>query len=797
MSINLGIDRYYDTDFKHKPSFQKCVLSVRDLEGNEYPLQATHELPEELNGNKSLSATVLPTKVNKQFIHDLAEMWIIIDEQDTEYKIVYCKRKGAGSSLTVDVKAIPVFFDDFNTQRIYERYDQHMTAYDFFSLNFEGSGYDFVLVGSSFYAQDWEGVGDGETRLSLFKRGLERYKAEFIISGRTIYLEPRIGRDTQFQYRYRLNASNIIQEIDAEGFWTYAKGYGDYEEGGDEDAENNAGLIRKYTSPLAAIIGKREAPPIKNGKITTTETMDEALKTLVDESLKLSISSDIHDMRKQGYSLARPEKGDRVFIIDERIGLNEEVRVVYIKPKRNWKGDILDLQLTFGSEGLSKRHQATLNTAAKKMEALMEGRAKLPFEVWPSTKQQAMRSLEQAQTELIFGNADNGVQGIIAQDEDPNRLVWLNSRGMMLSTDGGATPDIAITADGIVADMIRVGTLRGIRIEGITFEGENMLLNNRLTLKNLYSEIRGEYDYGNIIGESHNPRWFDGDYRLGTNHLKFRSDIFKLTSNNEKGSFLGYTESHYGSDYFNSRLYDNKTDMNLIARVDLNAEQIQISDNWNTEASGVILNYDGSMSASLILARSSLKSNGDMDIAGQILGRSKLDITGSSILRSSVDIKGSFITRSTNDFQGSTIFRSVADIRGELKSSAVYNKTFSGTSNVYVDSSGEIGRSTSAKKYKTDIEKVDLSSGYAERIMSMDLKNWFDKGEVDRNGGSTKGLSRYYGLIAEDLVAAGLSEYAIWTNGELEGIAYDRLWTLLIPIVKKHEERLKQLEGAA
>src|SRR5699024_7247759 len=95
-------------------------------------------------------------------------------------------------------------------------------------------------------------------------------------------------------------------------------------------------------------IGYRHAPPIKNGTTKVKSTMDANLKRLVDESVKVSVTADLHDLRKQGYPLAQPELGDRVFLIDERIGFNEEVRVVSINVTKNWRGDIEDLELTFG-----------------------------------------------------------------------------------------------------------------------------------------------------------------------------------------------------------------------------------------------------------------------------------------------------------------------------------------------------------------------------------------------------------------------------------------------------------------
>ena len=54
--------------------------------------------------------------------------------------------------------------------------------------------------------------------------------------------------------------------------------------------------------------------------------------------------------------------------------------------------------------------------------------------------------------------------------------------------------------------------------------------------------------------------------------------------------------------------------------------------------------------------------------------------------------------------------------------------------------------------------------------------------------------TKYFGLIAEDLRDAGLQDYLSYDDktGEIEGIAYDRLWTLLIPSIRKHEEELAE-----
>ncbi|WP_428909463.1 phage tail protein [Niallia sp. Krafla_26] len=435
-------------------------MYVRDLDGNEYPLQATSTNDQELNSNQSLTFRILPTKANNLFIKDISEMWEVVDHDDVPHKIIYFKKRGEGITLTVEIKAIPLFFDDFERDRIYEEYNKHMTASEFFTLLFNGTNYDFVLV-DTFDAIQWEGLGKGNTRRSIFKDGLNRYGAEFKLIGTTVYLEAQVGRDTGFMYRHKLNASNIVQENDASSLYTYAKGFGNYADG----EESNATLIREYTSPIASIIDIRHAPPIYDGRITDPDTMDSKLKTLVDESLKVSVSADIHDLRKQNYPIAQSEVGDRVFLIDERINLNTEVRVVSQSKIRDWRGNVIGLRVTFGSPGITKRYQSNINTAVSNIKDVMSGRKKIPFTALDNAVMQATKDLQNVQTELVI--PPNG--GWMAVDkDDPNKLVLFNSAGIGISDDGGQTFKTAMTGSGIVADVITAGTLRGINIEQVS-----------------------------------------------------------------------------------------------------------------------------------------------------------------------------------------------------------------------------------------------------------------------------------------------------------------------------------------
>ncbi|MCZ9310601.1 hypothetical protein PAF15_01240 [Weissella koreensis] len=125
-----------------------------------------------------------------------------------------------------------------------------------------------------------------------------------------------------------------------------------------------------------------------------------------------------------------------------------------------------------------------------------------------------------------------------------------------------------------------------------------------------------------------------------------------------------------------------------------------------------------------------------------------------------------------------------------IRLTAAANQTTSEGSNVYIKGDGTLMRSTSASKYKQNIiRNVDLSD--SEKLLNIPLARWDDKAEVRRTGTS----KRYFGMIAEDLAAAGL-EYLVdrGPNGEIEGIEYSKVALLLIPEVKKLRNKIEMLE---
>ncbi|HDA0248292.1 TPA: hypothetical protein O4R39_002170 [Staphylococcus aureus] len=144
-----------------------------------------------------------------------------------------------------------------------------------------------------------------------------------------------------------------------------------------------------------------------------------------------------------------------------------------------------------------------------------------------------------------------------------------------------------------------------------------------------------------------------------------------------------------------------------------------------------------------------------------------------------------------------------------IASNSIYKRTYSAPANLHITSAGTIGRATSAKKYKISIENQYINEddqfSHSKEILKLPIRTWFDKYESEimakelesgkKLSDDTFKLSRHTGLIAEEVEELGFNEFVIYDdNGEIEGIAYDRLWVHLIPIIKNQQSKIEKLE---
>lgn len=136
-----------------------------------------------------------------------------------------------------------------------------------------------------------------------------------------------MSKDATYHIDDEINANNMKVEEDSSELYTYAVGYGGYD---DDDGIKGAGLIMKFEHPDMKDYGRYDAPPIKDGRIKDEEVMHQKLQSLIESSVKTSISLDFIALNRH-YPNAVPKVADIVKINHSILGINEFVRIVDVK----------------------------------------------------------------------------------------------------------------------------------------------------------------------------------------------------------------------------------------------------------------------------------------------------------------------------------------------------------------------------------------------------------------------------------------------------------------------------------
>src|SRR5690625_861476 len=438
-------------------------LFVLDLKGKEYPAIAEVNRKKRVNGQREISLSFLYDEINQDFIHDIEFGWKILFKGEW-YTIIGPLYALDGNAFSVGVDAVLSFFVDMNGHYLQDEVeDKSMTPANFFRDLFEDTGYSYVLVDN--LLANTLNYQANQSKTERFLYGIDRFNAEYKIQGKQAYIHGLVGSDKDVILHEDLNIQDVSIEVDASGFHTWAKGFGDKDES-KEDADYE--LEVEYVSPLVEKYGYIEGPAIRDGKYKKEKELKEAVKKQVENSVKISTTVTAIDLTNNGYPEMQFEEGDRVWLYVTDLKQNQQVRVVEIEETFDWEGNIIDAQYTVGNEGIAARYKTQQYDTLSDFRDIQNGRKTLEFNWLPEAIKRA--------SDIINGNIDShfkyGAGEIIGINKsNPNGYMRFNTDGIGFSRDGGKTYRSAMTYEGIVADAITAGTLRGILIEGVEIRG--------------------------------------------------------------------------------------------------------------------------------------------------------------------------------------------------------------------------------------------------------------------------------------------------------------------------------------
>ncbi|MFB1100917.1 phage tail protein [Terribacillus sp. JSM ZJ617] len=454
-------------------------ITVRDLYGNEHFAQGTVDVTQSLNGQEEITLNFAQTTLNEKWIQDISNYWRVIFD-NKEYVVVLAGKKPRGKKVMRSIKAIHHFFVSLANNWIYETHDGSMTFENRLKFLFKGTSLSYSVI-DGFYAASIDGFGNSSS-LDLLSKTLDAHDAEIEVSGNRGYFRAQTGSDSDFQIRRRLNLKDISIEEDGSGFGTYAKGFGEI-----LNEETGERLEVEYQSPLADIpgFGVIHIPPVDDEKYTIKENLLAAVKKQVDESISVSMTVDMVDLRAQGYNKA-PYIGDRIFVYDEVVKVNIETRIIDINTKYNEQLKPVSVTVTLSNQSIKEAFRSQLNNTVKQLKDIAEGRGQIPYSVLPPAAKRAAEALNNSLTQLEYPPN----LGIIARDpKDANRYTIFNSSGLGITRDGGNTYEQAITPDGINTALLTAGA---ILTNNITIFG-----GDSETYASIYGEIietKGTYD---------------------------------------------------------------------------------------------------------------------------------------------------------------------------------------------------------------------------------------------------------------------------------------------------------------
>ncbi|MER2107468.1 MAG: phage tail protein [Solibacillus sp.] len=193
-------------------------------------------------------------------------------------------------------------------------------------LAFSTSEWGYTVVGSFPQATLYD-FGNNNA-VALLNTILETWHVEYERSAATkrIIIKQQLGVQTDFQIRYRHNLKTISRSINSENLKTAVTVYFNL----DDFGEYQSSII--YYSPRVNHYRRPKwAEPIYLDDVTTESAALAYARQNLKDTPDVSITAELIELIKAGYELNDVQLGNSMYLIDERMSINDLARIVEIE----------------------------------------------------------------------------------------------------------------------------------------------------------------------------------------------------------------------------------------------------------------------------------------------------------------------------------------------------------------------------------------------------------------------------------------------------------------------------------
>jgi phage minor structural protein len=404
------------------------------------------------------------------------------DERGQYYVINSRKRVREGLKRTAAISCMHVMFKLSDFLMPYDSYMEEGYGVNILTLTNAitdaTKGKFLFVLDDVFELKDVKDFGRGNA-LQALNYVLKTYGAEVDPNNFVIHLKKKIGSDRGLQYRYKKNIIGSSYEDDSRSLVT--RMFSQMKDGLSFIGLPASNLTAEEYNLLNAVPGA-----IVNGEIRVNylispywsywsnstnkyfdgELIDQDLEEPLElleatrKALKeqeapiLNVDINAADLHKIDPDEPPPALGDTVYMIDPDLELNNlTARIVDITeypfaPDKHTKATLANVMKRDFEDII-----ADLDRAKRIVNDIISG-GNVRTTVFEAFAKQAIYDVNNSKTEVKYDQ-----RGIVLQDKtNIQNQVVMSSNGIYLTTDGGVTPRAAVTANGVVAEVI-VGLL--------------------------------------------------------------------------------------------------------------------------------------------------------------------------------------------------------------------------------------------------------------------------------------------------------------------------------------------------